>query len=74
MNVTHLVKIVMAGDSRIGKSALCQKWNGNKYLSQYVCTIGVEFVSASQSKQPVSNFCISGQQNYPNIGLKHMFL
>ena len=33
----------MVGDCDVGKTALCQRWNNNKFTADYTATIGIDF-------------------------------
>ena len=41
----YVLKIVLVGDSAVGKSNLLLRWSKNEFKEQYAETIGVEFAT-----------------------------
>tara|TARA_Y100000816_G_C26093282_1_gene578065 strand:+ start:612 stop:1247 length:636 start_codon:yes stop_codon:yes gene_type:complete len=43
MTYDYLYKLILVGDCDVGKTALCQRWNNNKFTADYTATIGIDF-------------------------------
>ena len=41
----YLFKLVLIGNSGVGKSSLLYRFSDNKWKNQYMSTVGVDFVS-----------------------------
>ena len=40
----YIIKIILIGDCSIGKTSLINRYIHNSFESQYLCTIGVDFI------------------------------
>ena len=64
----HLFKIGFVGDAGVGKTQIINKFVGNKFLEDYVSTIGVDFygetVNCENKKIRLQLWDTSGQKKY----------
>ncbi|MCE7741772.1 MAG: GTP-binding protein [Candidatus Heimdallarchaeota archaeon] len=44
-NVTYIIKIINAGDFRVGKTSLAIRYTQNRFSTSYLPTLGVDFYS-----------------------------
>lgn len=59
----YLFKIVLIGDSGVGKSNILSRFTRNEFCLESKSTIGVEF--ATRTLQVIPEFCLSGIDLYP---------
>eukprot|EP01071_Lankesteria_metandrocarpae_P010009 Lankesteria_metandrocarpae@DN5271_c0_g1_i1.p1 len=67
----HLVKLLLLGDSAVGKSSLLLRFCEDKFRSAHVLTIGVDFkskiVDADGEKVKLQIWDTAGQERFRNI-------
>jgi len=67
----YLLKIIMVGDSGVGKSALLKSFMGEEFTKHYVSTIGVDFeikqVIMNEKKVHLQIWDTAGQERFRTI-------
>jgi small GTP-binding protein len=53
-NYQYIFKIILIGDSNIGKSSLITRYVTNSFSDKYICTIGVDFMMKSMQYEDQS--------------------
>lgn len=48
------IKVVLLGNSGVGKSNLIARYHSNEFSTEFMSTIGVEFVTKKVSMYPLS--------------------
>eukprot|EP00826_Nyctotherus_ovalis_P036629 TRINITY_DN3268_c0_g1_i17.p1 TRINITY_DN3268_c0_g1~~TRINITY_DN3268_c0_g1_i17.p1 ORF type:complete len:207 (-),score=69.95 TRINITY_DN3268_c0_g1_i17:55-675(-) len=68
-----LIKIILIGDSGVGKTSLMQRFVANKFLSQYKATIGADFSSKDilidDKSVTIQVWDTAGQERYQSLGV-----
>lgn len=73
MDYDYLMKVVVIGDTAVGKSALLKTFKNNKFDSSYISTIGVDFeiktiqLDEYDKKVKLQIWDTAGQERFRNI-------
>jgi small GTP-binding protein len=67
----HLLKLVIIGDSGVGKSALLLRFSDNTFVSEFISTIGVDFrfrtVAVGEQRVKLQIWDTAGQERFKTI-------
>ena len=71
LNIDTAIKIVLIGDSGVGKTNLLHRYTDEKFLENTKSTLGVDFISLEQqiekSKVKIQFWDTAGQENFRAI-------
>ena len=74
MSYNYLSKIIVVGDSGVGKTSLTKTLSGRMFQNQYTPTIGVDFVCKESGNYELSNraFRSNDRRRVEAIGAKRV--
>ena len=67
-----LLKIIILGDSGVGKSSLMNQYVNRKFSNSYKATIGADFDKGGYDRRQASNFAdldTAGQERFQSLGV-----
>lgn len=71
LETNYVFKIIMVGDSNVGKSSLLMKYSNNKFSEKYISTIGVDFkiktIDYNGKTIKLQIWDTAGQERFKNI-------
>ena len=71
MNIEHIFKIMILGETSVGKTSFITRYISDKFCEKYICTIGIDFchkiVERNNKIIKLQIWDTAGQERYRNV-------
>jgi predicted GTPase len=72
----YLIKLLLIGDSGVGKSCLLLRYSDDSFTSSFIATIGIDFkiksIMCGESKVKLQIWDTAGQEKYHSLARKYI--